>query len=302
MNNKIGATDRFILQATPVKNLKTKKDPGVKAQNEPEIKDEVQIRGDKEKSSTGKTTFYPEITNRDAYNALERVKSQLNTCKRNVDDSDNRMYRSNNDIQDASRELNWAEFPIRRVEMDDEHKDVSHEGYTIDNYINSADRNLNSGKSEDDRAGRNMDSVQRDLTSVKSQLQSIKNSLTQPDEQETTRLVQRAIDLTGQSQNETNNTNRSIDSAGREIDQGMGQLTWADHYIWDIRSDREGKDVSSSGRQLSYMVDRTQWDIRDAEREIRNSQTGLGRTKQSIDSVIRVVTDAQKTLIKVKKK
>ncbi|MCD4783793.1 MAG: hypothetical protein K8T10_08220 [Candidatus Eremiobacteraeota bacterium] len=302
MDNKIGSVGRFPARIAPAKKMEARKESGVKAGEEIEIKDKVQIRGGKEKRSADKTKSAPEITNQVAYNALEVVKSQLYKGMRNVGDSENHMNRSNNEIQDASRDLKRTDYPILKVERDDEHSDVSREGYEIASYLKSADSNLSSGKSQENSAEQNMDSLKRELSSVYYQLYDIKNSLVKPDEQVAVSLVQRAIDLTRQSYDECTKADRSIILAGREIVQGMDKLNQTDKYIRDVKSDKEGKDVSDAGNRLSYLVDRTQWDIRDTEKEIRNSQTGLVRTKQSIGSVIGFVTNAQALLINKKKK
>ena len=267
-----------------------------KEQETVQLQDKIDLTGKEAAQVENK----PEIMNRSAYSELEDIKFQLNDCKNSVKFAETRMYASNNDIQDASRNLRSSEFSIRRVEMDNDKTNVSQEGYSIDRYLSSAERDLNSSKREDDTAARNIDDVQRKLTGIKAKLQSIEASLSKPEENNASLLVRKAGDLVGQSQKKADDSDRVINSAGREIDGSLGHLTWADHHIWNIKSDRPGKDVSYEGRQLSYIVDRSQWDITDAEREIRDSHYDLSRLGQLLDSASRTVQDAQNELVKTK--
>lgn len=260
----------------------------------PQADDCVEISGATPAPVEDKTT----IINRSAYYDLESVKTDLKDCKSFIRMAEGKVYSTNNGLQDASRELRNSDFPLRRVQMDNDKTDVSREGYSIDQFISSAERELNNSKREDDGAARFVDELQKKLNSVQSKLSSIESSLNKPEEDKAAILVKKAIELTGSSQQQAGRSAREIEAAGREITSGSGQLTFADSYIWNIKSDRIGKDVSHDGRQLSFLVDRSQWDIRDAEREVRDAQYELAVTNQSIDMINRAVADAQNELVK----
>ena len=259
-----------------------------------QVEDQVDLSGAKAAPMEDK----PKIINKSAYYDLDSVKTELNDCKSFIRMAEGKVNSTNNGLQDASRELRYSEFPLRRVEMDNDKTDVSREGYSIDQFISSGERELNNSKREDDSAARYVDQLSRKLDSVQSKLRSIANSLGKPEEDNAAILVRKAMELTNNSQQQAGKSGREIDMAGREISSGVGQLTFADSYIWNIKSDRPGKDVSYDGRQLSYLVDRSQWDIRDAETEIRDAQYELAVTNQSVDKIIRAVTDAQNELVK----
>jgi len=259
-----------------------------------QVEDKVELSGAGEAPAGEESGFI----NKTAWNDLESVKTELRDCKNFLRMAEGKVNSTNNGIQDASRELRNSDFPLRRVEMDNDKTDVSREGYTIDQYLSSAERELNNSKREDDAAARYVDEIQRKLTNVQSKLKTVENSLSKPEENNAANLVRKAGEFTDESRLQAGKTNRDIDQAGREISSGSGQLAFADSYIWNIKSDRPGKDVSHDGRQLSFLVERSQWDIRDAEREVRDSQYGLLMTGQAIDKVIAAVTDAQNELVK----
>ncbi len=261
-----------------------------------QVEDKVDLSGTNVVSIEEK----PEIINKSAYNDLENLKTDLNDCKNFVRMAEGKINSTNNGLQDASRELNFSDFPLQRVQMDNDKTDVSREGYSIDQYFSSAERELKNSKREDDSAGIYMEELQKKLTIVQHKLKTVNDTLNLPQEDNASLLLDKAFQLAGDSQLQAGKCIRDTDMVGREISSSSGQLSFADSYIWNIKSDRPGKDVSYDGRQLSYLVDRSQWDIRDAEREIRDAQYDLIITKQSLEKIHRAVTDAQSELMKKK--
>lgn len=259
-----------------------------------QVQDKVELSG----ANAASVEEKPEIPKKSAYNELETVKTDLNDCKNFVRMAEGKINSTNNGLQDASRELNFADFPLQRVQMDNDKTDVSREGYSIDQYLSSAERELNNSKREDDSAGIYMEELQKKLNLIQYKLKTVNDSLNVPQENNASLLLDKAFQLTGESNQQAGRSLRVIETAGKEINSSVGQLTFADNYIWNIKSDRPGKDVSYDGRQLSYLVDRSQWDIRDAEREVRDVQYELTVTRQSLDKIHRAVTDAQSELMK----
>lgn len=231
-----------------------------------------------------------------AYNELGDISYQVDSCLNKVKSAENRLIRSNNDLQDASRDLGGAGYSIAIVERDDKNRDVSREGHTIDRQVNSAEGELGSGKREEQWAEGEVRDLQSSLDQIKSRLERVERSLAEPDEQIAARLVKKAVSLTGNSKGHADESRRQIEMTDREIDSSLGQLRFADNYIYRIKGDGIGKDVSSEGRQLSYLVDRSQWDIRDAEKGVRNSQMDLYNTRQILEDVKKAVRDARNQL------
>ena len=185
--------------------------------------------------------------------------------------------------QDTGRNLQSAEWPLRRAESDNAQTDVSFDGRQAESYLNSAERGLDKNERDlrnmdfdSNQAATDFDKAQRDLQQIIADSSAYPSSLAS--------LRQAKSDLDGAAgQHDT------ADSQGgwarNKTDSAARELQWAESSVRNITYDRPGVDVSSDARQASSRVDRAHWDVRDTDSNLSQARNGENRSVQGLGNV-----------------
>jgi hypothetical protein len=263
------------------------KAPSIATKQEPEVvvEDKIQLTG--EKNSSGIITITGDMRNTD-FNKLDAVKHKIEESISQVIDNASKMDSVDRNLDSANNDLHRSETLILQAESDTDKTDVSDEGYNIENNLSSAKSELQSGKQDDEDAGYSMEKVKRDID----------GRLTSPEQASSSQFVKKAIQDITRSQSSADKGDCEIDTAEKNISESLRNLDWGGMYITDISFDRDGKDVSSSAKQLSSTVDRAESNVGDAVRAVNNSALALDDLISLLNSAKQAVQSAQNALPK----
>lgn len=185
--------------------------------------------------------------------------------------------------QDAGRNLQNADWPLRRAQQDTAKVDSSSDGRQAQMYLDSAERNLDTNERElrqvdwdSDAACSKFDQAQRDLD------QAITDSSAYP--ATLASLQQAKSDLAAADREHDNADNRGS-WAANNTQSANSELRWADSDVRQITYDRPGQDVSHYARSAGSRVDRAEWDVRDADTDLNQCRNAESRAEQGLGSV-----------------
>lgn len=180
-----------------------------------------------------------------------------------------------NDTQNNFRDMSW---PLRNAQSDTPQRDVSSEGWRLDNLIGTAERNLRDFEREMSQAAQSSRTVNQTVNEASQSAQALRGLLGDRPE------LQAELDRATASLNIATQDHRSADTdaqrSQREANDAERELGWSDTYVWRIRSDRPGQDVSSDARFLGHYVDRGEWDVRDSSSALSFARNREGRAAQ----------------------
>jgi len=263
-----------------------------------QITDSVDIRSSSSAGESSEVDSTQTKTDFTIHNNMESVKSMIDSCISNTRNTSGKMNSVERSVNFAKSDLSSTMFPLMNAKNDTKDKDVSSEGYTLKNYISSAERNLESGNREDRDADYSMDGIKRDINKIKDKLEQISSDLNSTDHSASAKHIKSAIQKITNSQNEAFRGDSEIDKTGREIESGLGELRFGEMFISDIQFDRLGQDVSFSARMLSSRIDDAKWKTDTADSSARNAQNSLDTLVSSLESAKQAVSMAQTSLPK----
>ncbi len=230
------------------------------------------------------------------YNEVRTVIKELGDCHQRLTNTEEVMYRADNDIQDASRNLDNAGFPIRQAAMDTTETDVSHHGYHIGTLIGSARRDIDRGYGKSDIAYHDVDHLKGKLASSYSRIKKVASEMTEPHQKTVRNLLSESLKKIGTTFELCSMGQIEINGINREIQRVIGNIHHSDPLIWDVKSDRPGKDVSVAGRNLENIVGRSRWGLRGAERYIRGAEIDLNKAGDSLAGAIETLQNASELM------
>ena len=251
--------------------------------------DQVTI-GDRKQA--GSTEVVVPSKNKVFFSELNSVITDLDDCSQIIKTTENSMYRADNNIQDASRSLNSSGYPISEASQDTAQTDVSQQGYHISSHIVSARGDIDSGQGKADMAIGDLGSLKNKLALSFTRVKKVADQMTNSEHQTVKKLLISSIYSINETFKSCSNGQMEIKDVNREILDAHNSLTFSDMYIWDIKSDHPGKDVSNAGRQLNSLVNRTQWGLRETERHIRGAEIDMNKAGQSVKKAISSLHDA----------
>ena len=184
-----------------------------------------------------------------------------------------------NDTQSNFRDMGW---PLRNAESDTPQRDVSMDGWRLDTLIGNAERNLRDFDrvmSQADQASR---TVNQTVGEAGQSAQSLRNQLA--DHPELQAELDRAMASLNSGAGEHQAADSEAERADREATDAERELGWTDSYVWRIRSDRPGQDVSSDARMLGNYVDRSEWDVRDSSSALSFARNRESRAAQGFQT------------------
>ena len=195
------------------------------------------------------------------------IRSNVASIERDYSDG----YWDLNDTQSNFRDMSW---PLRNAQSDTDKKDVSSDGWRLDSLIGTAERNLRDFDREMGQADQASRTVNQTLPQAGQSAQALRALLADRPE------LQAELDRATATLTTAGNDHQSADSdaarADREAADAERELGWTDTYVWRIRSDRPGLNVSSDARFLGSKLDRSEWDVRDS-----SSSLGFARNRES---------------------
>lgn len=231
-----------------------------------------------------------------AHKDLNTARSVLYECVDLLKRVERSLYGTDNEMQDAARSLGFSEFPIRQASLDTKEKDVSHQGYLIDSHLTSTRRNVREGQRKETNADQEVRALKEKLARSYKALKKAREKLKGPGEETANTLTGKSMELVNEVFKYSDNGSHEILGVCQELGDIERTLAYSDFYLMDIKTDRVGKDVSNSGRQLQYLIDRAQWDIRDTERYIRNAESDFHGAGHKLKLALQSVDDAQKAI------
>lgn len=237
------------------------------------------------------------VSKENVFDQLGIIGIELDENIKLLKDTERGTSAANNELQDASRSLSFANYPVRIAERDDTVKNVSAEGVEIEHFIASAKKHLKTGKSADTAVQNKILLLKENTSSIAKRLRLTEKSLMKKREITASMLIGKAAEILEDSKSNLSQGGKEVLLSKIDKKDGLGQLKFADGYIENIKSDREGKDVSEDGKGLVMLIDMCQWNIRDAEKGIRNSQSLLGRTGMAMEDAKKCIRSARKILL-----
>ncbi len=190
--------------------------------------------------------------------------------------------------QDAGRDIQSTQWPLRRAQSDTVNTNVSYEGRQAEQSLRQADRRLRENESRLYRIGSSSSSATREFDLAKQNLQQIlSNSSAYPSEVYTNlQQAKGSLDSSARDHDTANGQGGWAESKNKSASR---ELQWAEHNVRNITWDRPGVDVSHDARQASFRVDQAQWAVRDCDNNLSQARSfesrsgqGLGQVEQSL--------------------
>ncbi|MCE1248583.1 MAG: hypothetical protein LWY06_18245 [Firmicutes bacterium] len=260
--------------------------------------DSVNLTGNSEASETSTPRGAEAGANASLRDNMESVRSMIDSCIYDARNTNSKMGSTKSNLSSAKSNLSSTSFPLMMAQNDTKDKDVSSEGFSLKNYISSAERSLESGKWEDREAENSMDGIKRNVDSIRGKLEQLSSDLTSSEHSASAKHIKAAIQKITNSQNDAFRSQNEIDKTGRDIESGLGELRFGESFISDIQFDRPGSDVSFSARMLSSRIEDAKWKVDSADSSSNNAQYSINNLISSLDSVKQSVTQAQNALPK----
>lgn len=263
-----------------------------------EVRDSLTLSGAKKKGKAKAAGTAPETKALDPKATIDEVATIMGKLGSVAGWTRSDLYSAEREVRDAGTNLTWSRSHIRRVEYDNDKTDVHMEGYTIDNYIRSAKRDIDDGGRQLDTADGRVDDMKEAISYSYKKLEALEKELQQkPDEYRKTlehlaaakKSMTSAFDASGRTARDIGDSDRKLDDTDRE-------LMWTDSQISHIKFDSVGKDVSFEGRQLGYAVDRSEWNLRDAERSVSSARMDLGGVESGVSGALDALKKAKESL------
>ena len=214
---------------------------------------------------------------------LSTIRTHVATIERDYSDASWDV----NDIQNNFRDMGW---PLRNAQSDTAQTNVSSDGWRLDNLINTAERNLRDFEREMASAGQASRTVNGAVGEAQQAAQTLRGQLA--DRPELQAELDRATAGLGAAARDHQSADSDADRSTREARDCERELGWTDSYVWRIRSDGPGQNVSSDARFLGTYLDRGEWDARDSasalsfarQRESRSAQ-GFAGVEQALQTL-----------------
>lgn len=211
---------------------------------------------------------------------LERLLADVRKLKGDVNQQTTGYADSFYDAEDAGRDLQSCQFPLRRAQSDTVNTDVSWEGREIERNVNQAEQEL---RNNDYRLGRlegNASTIASEFSTNQATLQQlIADCSAYPTV--VSSLRQAAEDLRAGSADHGSGSNEARWGKQRGGD-AQRELQWSDMYVRNICYDRVGVDVSSDARQAGFRVDNANWNLRDCSQNLRQANGYESRSGQEV--------------------
>lgn len=218
---------------------------------------------------------------------IERMLTEVGELKRDVGRLESGYQDCYYDSQDVGRNLQSAEWPLRRAQSDNGQRDSSHEGRQADMYLSQAERSLQNNERDLSRMEMESNTAHRDFESLKQELNlSIQECSSHADAQAT---LQQARNTLEGAHNNHQQADSEASWADNKTRSAIRELDWADHNVRNIMYDRPGQDVSNDAYQASNRVNQAQWSVRDCDSNLSRatsyedrSEQGLGQLEQQL--------------------
>lgn len=220
---------------------------------------------------------------RNASSELQTLLGKVSTIRTNVANIE-RDYSDGswdlNDTQSNFRDMGW---PLRNAESDTAQKDVSMDGWRLDTLIGNAERNLRDFERELTSAAQASRTVNGTVTEAQQSAQTLRGLLA--DRPELQLELDQATSQLSTASREHQSADSDADRSQRDARDCERELGWTDSYVWRIRSDRPGQNVSSDARFLGNYLDRGEWDVRDSASALSFARQREGRAAQGFAGV-----------------
>jgi hypothetical protein len=225
-----------------------------------------------------------------AVKELCSIRDELVGCQKVTGKNEKYMYKADNSLQDASRNLRFASYNIEKTCFDDPCTDVSKEGILIEKYLNRSVGNLALGDKRADSVSRDTEGLKLKLAESYKRLKELKEGFSNPGEFHAKLMVSKAMELLGETFISADSGLTGAKDLRREVGETISRVQEADGHIQDVKSDGPGRDVSDSGVQINSVAYFARKNIQGMEDVIRGAEMdfhlagkNIGEAVQSID-------------------
>ncbi len=222
---------------------------------------------------------------------LTQLAGRLSTSSDRWDTAEQNMQSSDRYFRNANRDFGRAERAQQWARMDTARTDSSWHGRDIERGFDDGTRNVQWSEGDIRRADRQVDSLTEELSSADSDLDVLIADMKAAADARVAQVEAASASL--------NSSEVSCGSLGREFNQYTSSANFlrmdarrADHDIWQIVSDRPGRDVSNHAWRVGNTLRDIEREMRDMDRAMGNAERNGASGDQQLNSAIEALQKA----------